>query len=409
MKIDAPTSPLLTDLTTALQAAPRTASFPLGLLLTGFLGAFTCGSADALQVSEPFNQSLAAPSPAPLARFGTSVAVTGPTAVVGAPGDAAAGPDAGVVHVFLRDDASGAYELAQAIRPPGLSPFDRFGGAVAVGGNLLVIGAKGDDEAAPNAGAAYIYRRFGLDNPFMLVGKLLPPSGGVNDCFGVSVAALGNRFAVGAPRADVTAFDAGALYTYTFDFAANQFFPAGEVLDPDGSAGDGFGSSVAIAPGVLCVGATRLDAPTGLQNTGGVIVYEDFGVNGQVSWSKVQTIQPAGLTAFAEFGATIAMEPPRIGVSGTLIVGAPELENPVTGTSKGAAYVYESGLPLIWSEAFSYGIHEPGSGNRLGSAVAIDGNVALVGAPGSVPVDSMDDNVGHVDLLRRDAGGSWSQ
>lgn len=333
-------------------------------------------------------------------RFGTSVAVSDKNAIVGAPGDTVAGPDAGSVHVFERDLLTGVYELDQDIRPVGVGPFDRFGEAVAFGGNLLVVGAKGDDTAAPNAGAVYVFRRFGFGAPFQLTNKLVAPNAGISDCFGASVAVLGNVISVGAPRADETALDAGTVYVYSFDFAANTATLDRTLNDPQGSPGDGFGTSIAVAPGSIAVGAARLDAPSGLQNTGGVIIYDSTGTSSAPAWTKVQTIYPSVPTAYAGFGSAIAMVPPRPGVAGTLVVGAPDAKHPQTQISKGSVSIFSSQLPVQWTLDFTYGSNLPGSGNRLGASVAVQEGLALAGAPGRYPVGTLDRNIGSVDLIR---------
>ncbi len=359
------------------------------------------------QVTQPFNQQLESPMVGQRGRFGSSVAVSDTTAIVGSPGDTVAGPDAGSVHVFLRNKLTGVYELSQDIRPGEVGPFDRFGEAIALGGNLLVVGAKGDNTAAPNAGAVYVFRRFGVGSTFQLTNKLLAPNAGISDCFGASVAVLGNVIAVGAPRADDTAFDAGAVYIYKFDFAANMASPDQVLTDPDGSAGDGFGTAVAVAPTTLAVGAGRLDAPNGLQNTGGVVIYEDLGSSAPL-WGKVQTLFPSTPTAYSNFGAALAMLPPRPGVAGSLVVGAPDAKHPSSQISKGTVSIYSSATPVDWMLEFTYGLDIPGSGNRLGASVAVQEGLALVGSPGRYPASSLDRNVGSVDLLRDFTLGGWA-
>ncbi len=371
-------------------------------------GGLAHGATTAPEDAEPFNQALVAPSVAELAQFGSALAVSEKTVVVGAPGDSSAGTAAGAVHVYLRDELTGAFTETQVLQPPTLTAFDRFGGAVAVGGNVLVVGAKGDDEVAPNAGAAYVYRRFGFGAPFTLTNKLVAPNGGVSDCFGASVAVLANKLAVGAPRSDETAFDAGAVYTFTFDFQANQASYDGPLLDPTGAAGDGFGTALAISPAVLAVGSARLDAPSGPQNTGAVVVYEAQGSGTSPVWVKVQTIFPSVPSSYAGFGSALAMEPPRPGTSGTLVIGAPEAQPLQSNVHKGSVSVYTSGLPVQWSEAFQYGLQEAGSGNRLGASVAVEGDVILAGAPGREPLGGQDENVGSMDLLRFSSGTGWA-
>jgi hypothetical protein len=389
-----------------LQGTSYRSILGVGILGMWMLSALT--SAVSAQVTQPFNQQIEALIVGQRGRFGTSVAVSETTVIVGAPGDTVAGPDAGSVHVFLRNKLSGTTFLTQNIRPAEVGPFDRFGEAIALSGNILVVGAKGDDSAAPNAGAAYVFRRFGVGSPFELTNKLQAPSAGISDCFGASVAVIGNVIAVGAPRADDTAFDAGAVYLYSFNFGANTASPVEMLLDPDGAAGDGFGTSVAVGPSSIAVGAARLDAPSGLQNTGGVVVYESMGSSTAPAWGKVQTLLPSTPTAYSNFGSALSMVPPRPGVIGTLVVGAPDAKHPQSMVSKGSVSVYSSDSPVDWSLDFTYGLDLPGSGNRLGASVAVHDGVALAGAPGRYPPASLERNIGSVDLLRDFPSGGWA-
>ncbi|WP_419191324.1 FG-GAP repeat protein [Saltatorellus ferox] len=372
----------------------------------------TAAEAAIPQGAPPFNQPLPSPAATFRARFGTAVAASERTAIIGAPGDSASGVDAGAVHVFLREELTGAFTISQELRPTAVNSFDRFGEAIAIGGNLLVVGAKGDDQAAPNAGAAYVFRRFGFGSPFVLVDKLVAPNAGINDGFGCSVAVLADKIAVGAPRADETAFDAGTVYTYTFDLAANTVTLDGLIQDPTGRAGDGFGEALAVAPATLAVGAARLDAPSGPQNSGGVVIYEAQGATGMQNWVKVQTLFPSQPTAYAGFGSALAMEPPRQGATGTLVVGAPEAMNGSL-IEKGTVSIYTSALPVSWGLVFTYGLNEPGGGNRLGASVAIQDDVVLAGAPGRTAAATAGGplltNRGSVDLLRRSPTTGWSK
>ncbi|MFT7075416.1 MAG: hypothetical protein ACJA0P_001420, partial [Planctomycetota bacterium] len=107
----------------ALAAGPIVAAAAPGFIPASTLGPIL----GPIQGSEPFNQELLSPAPAGEARFGSAVAVSTNTVVVGAPGDMTAGPDAGAVHVFLRDEITGAFSAAQELRPTSVGPFDRFG------------------------------------------------------------------------------------------------------------------------------------------------------------------------------------------------------------------------------------------------------------------------------------------
>jgi hypothetical protein len=89
--------------------------------------------------------------------FGSSVALTGDTALVGAPNDdVVAGLNAGGAYVFAR---SGAVWNQQVKLTAGLdaSSYDNFGSCVALAGDAALVGAANDDTAAYRAGSAYAF------------------------------------------------------------------------------------------------------------------------------------------------------------------------------------------------------------------------------------------------------------
>lgn len=108
---------------------------------------------------------------------------------------------------------------------------DRFGGSIALSGDTLVVGAPGDssnnsggepDNSAPNTGAVYVFSYFNgtwSQNAFL---KASNAEGG--DYFGIAVAISGETLAVGAPGEDSSATggdetdnsekDSGAVYIF---------------------------------------------------------------------------------------------------------------------------------------------------------------------------------------------------
>lgn len=351
----------------------------------------------------PFTQPLPASTTAGQstlrANAGQSLAAGPDVVCVGAPGDSVRGFDAGSVVVYRRDPVSGAFYFDQRIQPTSLSSYDRFGGAVAVSGDLLVVGAKGDDTSGPNSGAVYVFRRATAGQPFALLQRLAPPGLGVNACFGAAVAASGDTIAVGAPRTGTNGYWTGSVFTYRVDATTNAITPTGVVTDGTGAVGDEFGSAVAVSPNELFVASERLDPPGGPDNVGGVVRFTRQGTSG---WIESQRLFPALASEGARFGAALALEPPRPGAQGTLVVGAPEAGPLGALGARGAVFLYTAGFGGSWYFSTQYGWWVAQTGSQRGASVATAGGVALVGAP------RRGANVGGVDVLRRGAGGGWS-
>ncbi|MGL4402057.1 MAG: choice-of-anchor D domain-containing protein, partial [Luteolibacter sp.] len=146
--------------------------------------------------------------------FGNSVAVSGDTLVVGAPYSNGTPPNnfvsnSGSVFVFVRN--SGAWSLQTLLRASNAGPDDVFGSSVALSGNTVVVGAFAEDsstfgvnstpnESANLAGAAYVFGRLG--SIWSQQGYLKASNTGAGDEFGYSVAVSGNTVVVGAPSED---------------------------------------------------------------------------------------------------------------------------------------------------------------------------------------------------------------
>jgi len=145
--------------------------------------------------------------------FGTSVAISGSTAVVGAPkDDTSAGADAGSAYVYVR--SNGVWSQQAKLTASDAYWNDSFGGSVAISSNTIVVGASEDDwSAKANAGSAYVYKRSsGVWSPQL---KLTASDALANDGFGNSVAISGNYIVVGASR-DNTA--AGSAYVKRLEY-----------------------------------------------------------------------------------------------------------------------------------------------------------------------------------------------
>jgi hypothetical protein len=143
-----------------------------------------------------------------LDEFGDAVAVYGNRVFVGAPNGRSDTP--GAVYVFRLDD-TGWVEEAK-LTPRDGQRGDRFGTAIAVDGDYLQVGARWDDTAAPNSGAAYVFRRDGAN--WVEEAKLTASDAANGDGLGYALASSGGRTIVGAPANDELGDGAGAVYVF---------------------------------------------------------------------------------------------------------------------------------------------------------------------------------------------------
>ncbi|MDP6539964.1 MAG: hypothetical protein QF903_03465 [Planctomycetota bacterium] len=186
--------------------------------------------------------------------FGTSVALVGETAFVGAPGDDQGSQDTGAVYVFERSGAS--WTQAGKITGSQPAPNRRLGTALAaqaaLGGGFDVIGGG----AGPTASGAFVFS--GSGGSWTPHADIKNATGDASDWFGSSVAIAGNRIAVGAWIADTGAPNGGAATV--FSRSGLDWVRQGDFVASDLAGSDGLASSTALAGDLLVLGAPFRDA-----------------------------------------------------------------------------------------------------------------------------------------------------
>jgi hypothetical protein len=211
---------------------------------------------------------LFAADPSPYDSFGTTVAVSGETLLVGAPSDdGPAGPDQGAVYVFVRTGSSWSQQYK--IVASDAAAQDDFGRAIAMSDGNAVIGApRVDSPSGSNQGAAYVFSR--SNSVWSQTVKLAAADPGAGDQFGAAVAIDLGRIVIGAPLDDIAgAFNRGSAYV--FEGSGSSWVQRAKFTASDGAAADNFGSSVAIRGAALVVGAPGRDRGT-VANAGAAYV-----------------------------------------------------------------------------------------------------------------------------------------
>ena len=284
--------------------------------------------------------------------FGWSVAIDGDTAVVGAYLDDGNGTDQGSVYVFTRSGASWGQQ--QKLTASDGAANDQFGISIAVSGDTLVVGAFGDDSFK---GSAYVFTRNG--SVWSQQQKLTAPDGAVDDEFGWSTGLSGESAVVGAHRDD-----GGRGSAYVFLRNGSAWSQQQKLSASDGAALDEFGYSVAISGETVISGAV-------LDDTGGTVSGSAFifARSGAV-WNEQQKLMASDGAAKDNFGGSVA-------VSGdSAIVGANGAD--VGTVDQGSAYIYtRSGT--VWFEQQKLTASDGSAGDNLGCSVAISGDTVVAG------------------------------
>lgn len=241
------------------------------------------------------------PSPVASDQFGSSMVIIGNTLYVGAPFDDTGAANAGAVYAF--NATTGAYLGTVIQKNTGTAGYtrvanDQFGFSLAALGSKLLIGANLDDFGATNTGAVYLYdpatgNLTRIPNPFPATGSTTASP--FADQFGISLAAVGSNFVVGANFADngiIT--DAGAAYLFdgtTLQLLRTIRKPTLTVTDSGPNHADGY-----------------LSGPVGLGIVGNVAsVTITNGGSGYTSAPTVTFTPPAIAGGTAATGTTIVV------------------------------------------------------------------------------------------------------
>lgn len=277
---------------------------------------------------------------------------------------------------------------------------DELGFAVAVQGNLTVLGAPNEDENGfIDAGAVHIWRLGAQMDSSNEIARLISPDPASNDHFGESVAISGRLVVVGARLRDHASAgpDTGAAFVFRLTDEGMQEGGVVELNQNDPTSGDEFGTAVAISDALVLVGAPHVDI-AGKQGSGAAYIFktDDAGM----SFRFITRLVARDVTNGDLFGTSVSI------MNDFAIVGAPF--NDDNGLlSSGSAYIYRTS---DGGETWSFGIkllaNDPTEGAFFGQSVGVFGNLAAVGAY-KQPVHGFE-SAGAVYLFRTDDNGrTW--
>ena len=391
-------------------------------------------------------------------QFGVSVAISGDTVVVGAYGESsnATGVNgdqsdnsasfSGAAYVFVR--TAGVWSQQAYLKASNPEAYDLFGGAVAISGDTIVVGAyledsnatgvNGDqtDNSTEGAGAAFVFvRSAGVWSQQAYLKASNTEASGFGDGFGVLVAVSGDTVVVGAPnesssalgvngnQSDNSAPNAGAAYVFVR--SAGVWSQQAYLKASNTDSNDQF-AAVAISDDTVVVGApTEASNATGSNGNqsdnsalgaGAAYVFvRSAGVWSQQAYLKASNTQGGDI-----FGRSVA-------VSGnTIVVGAYGESSNATGVNgnqsdnsapfSGAAYVFVRSGGL-WAQQSYLKASNAESYDQFGISLAISSDTVVVGAHAEsssatgVNGDQSDNSLpysGAVYVFVRSAG-VWSQ
>ena len=306
--------------------------------------------------------------------FGRSVALSGDTAIVGAYLDDDGGSASGSAYIFQRDQGgTDNWGEAKKLTASDDSTADEFGFAVAISGDTALVGARSEDEAAIQAGAAYLFDRNhgGADN-WGEAAKIIASDGATGDYFGFSVALSGDTALAGAYYDSDDGSWSGSAYLFERDQGgAGNWGEVKKLTASDAAENDYFGKSVAISGDTALVGADG-DDDGGSQSGSAYLFERDQG--GAGNWGETNKLTASDGAAGDTFSRSVALD------GDTALVGAAWDDD--NGGNSGSAYFFErnQGGAGAWGEVGKVTASDGAAIDYFGYSVAIGGDNALVGA-----------------------------
>lgn len=322
--------------------------------------------------------------------FGVRVAISGDTAVVGAPGEDShatgingdqssnSSEGSGAVYVFTR--AGNGWVQQAYLKASNTDAGDQFGSSVDIDGDTLVVGAPEEKGTANGVngnqssnhqlfnGAAYVFRRNGevwTQEAYLKDG--VDPTDETGGSFGTDVGVSGNTVVVGAPNDDGSGVAAGGAYVFIRnnlgEWSSQAYLKASNAEEPDD-----FGYSVAIDGDLIAVGAPdEQSTATGINGNeddnsssyvGAVYVFGRVSSN----WSQLAYLKSDFSHPWENFGYDVSVSGESVAVGGGSWV-----------------HVFTR-AETTWSREARIERSGPNSGDAFGESVALSGDILVVGA-----------------------------
>lgn len=303
--------------------------------------------------------------------FGFSIAASGDTVVVGA-FDANI-EDFGTVYVYVKPP-SGWSDMTQVAKLTASDSGDGFGTSVAISGNTIVVGAANTsnfDAPAAGPGAAYVFVRPGggwhdaTENA-----KLTASDAKSGDAFGDSVGISGKTIAVGAFFAVDSANNGFAGKAYVFDRPANgwtgNLHETAKLTASDSQLLNYMGASIAISGDTVVAGAY---GHNNFQGAAYVFAKPPAGWANMTETAEL-TASDGKASSFVGFSASIN------GI--TVVLGAP---GAAQARGAAYVFVRPGSGWVSMTETARLHAVNAVSGDSFGQSAVINGHLAVIGAP----------------------------
>ncbi len=314
-----------------------------------------------------FAQKLKASDPTFGGALGYALSASGSWLVATTPFDAPQGAfGAGSAHVYNLQ--GGTWTHTQKILASDFATVysEHFGESAALRGDRMVIGEEDDDTKTVDAGSAYVFELQG--STWVQVAKLYAQDWELFGNFGSAVAVDGDTIVVGASEHDnglPNGANRGAAYI--FERIGGSWIQTQKILPSDPGNGNHFGTSVAIDGDTILVGACSHSHV--FSNDGAVYVFTRQGP----TWIQTQELLAADPQPLLDLGCYIDIE-------GDLALISAATDDDL-GNISGSTYAFRRSGAL-WVQIGKLLPPDGSPSDIFGSAVALSGDTALVGALG---------------------------
>jgi hypothetical protein len=311
--------------------------------------------------------------------YGGSVSIHGDTAAVSAAHEG--GNDVGYIYIYVRDGA-GAWTQQAKISNPGAQA--NFGNHVSLyNDTLLAAGVDAGDYQG--TGDAFIFVRSGTT--WSLQATLTGDSNDM-DGFGYTGALHEDTAAVASWHDDDQGKNTGAVHIFVRN--GTTWTREAKLYPSDADVNDHFGRAVDIEGDTLAVNSMLDLNPAGLYAGNVYMFVRENGV-----WVEQAKLEASDGNGADNMGVSVD-------INGDYVLAGALGDDVVGATNRGSAYVFRRNN-CTWIEDAKLEPNEVSSNMLFGEDVAIQGDIALIGAEGDEDLGS---NTGAAYVFSRSTG-SW--
>ena len=325
--------------------------------------------------------------------FGSAVFVENNRILIGASQNDDAGNNSGSAYVFDYDGTN--WVQITKLLAADAQTADNFGTALALSGDRAVVGSYLEDTNGPESGAAYVFDFDG--SIWSQSAKLLASDGADSDRFGAAVSIENDRVLIGAFLNDENGIESGAAYMFQNDGV--NWSQTDKIMSNDSADYDWFGFAVSLSGNQALIGAW-LDDDNGT-NSGSAYVFDvtpDY--NLKISVSELA----GGTVSFSNGSDTLDVTADGTYVLSTLVDGsafdvdltaqptspnqACYFSSPATGTLNGADFTVTVSC-FVFQYDVSVSVTGLATGNSLGLTNGTD--QLTINGDGTQVISTLDD------------------